>query len=132
MSKREILIVEDNPQTVKLVKFILEKSKYSTISAKDGEEGLQMAREKKPDLIILDLMLPGIDGYQVCEALKADPNTKEIPVIVLTALDTGVDFEKALEKKADWYITKPFEAQHLLKRVDYLIEKRKEKKDENK
>ncbi len=132
MSKREILIVEDNPQTVKLVKFILEKSKYSTISAKDGEEGLQMARERKPDLIILDLMLPGIDGYQVCEALKADPNTKEIPVIVLTALDTGVDFEKALEKKADWYITKPFEAQHLLKRVDYLIEKRKEKKDENK
>lgn len=132
MSKREILIVEDNPQTVKLVKFILEKSKYSTISAKDGEEGLQMAREKKPDLIILDLMLPGIDGYQVCEALKADPNTKEIPVIVLTALDTGVDFEKALEKKADWYITKPFEAQHLLKRIDYLIEKRKEKKDENK
>lgn len=132
MSKREILIVEDNPQTVKLVKFILEKSKYSTISAKDGEEGLQMARERKPDLIILDLMLPGIDGYQVCEALKAEPNTKEIPVIVLTALDTGVDFEKALEKKADWYITKPFEAQHLLKRVDYLIEKRKEKKDENK
>jgi len=132
MSKREILIVEDNPQTVKLVKFILEKSKYSTISAKDGEEGLQMARERKPDLIILDLMLPGIDGYQVCEALKADPNTKEIPVIVLTALDTGVDFEKALEKKADWYITKPFEAQHLLKRIDYLIEKRKEKKDENK
>ena len=132
MSKREILIVEDNPQTVKLVKFILEKSKYSTISAKDGEEGLQMAKERKPDLIILDLMLPGIDGYQVCEALKADPNTKEIPVIVLTALDTGVDFEKALEKKADWYITKPFEAQHLLKRVDYLIEKRKEKKDENK
>ena len=130
MSKLNILIVEDDPQTVKLIKFILEKEDYSTISAKDGEEGLQMAREKKPDLIVLDLMLPGIDGYRVCEILKANPVTKEIPIIVLTALDTGVDFEKALEKKADWYITKPFEPQHLLKRVNYLIEKRK--KDENK
>lgn len=130
MSKLNVLIVEDDPQTVKLIKFILEKEDYSTISAKDGEEGLQMAREKKPDLIVLDLMLPGMDGYRVCEILKANPVTKEIPVIVLTALDTGVDFEKALEKKADWYITKPFEPQHLLKRVNYLIEKRK--KDENK
>ena len=126
MSKENILIVEDNPETVKLVKFILEKNDYSTISAKDGEEGLRMARERKPDLIVLDLMLPGMDGYRVCETLKADPNTKKIPVIVLTALDTGPDFEKALEKKADWYITKPFEAQHLLKRVNYLIEKRRE------
>lgn len=130
MSKLNILIVEDDPQTVKLIKFILEKEDYSTISAKDGEEGLQMAREKKPDLIVLDMMLPGMDGYRVCEILKANPVTKEIPIIVLTALDTGVDFEKALEKKADWYITKPFEPQHLLKRVNYLIEKRK--KDENK
>ncbi len=130
MSKLNILIVEDDPQTVKLIKFILKKEDYSTISAKDGEEGLQMAREKKPDLIVLDMMLPGMDGYRVCEILKANPVTKEIPVIVLTALDTGVDFEKALEKKADWYITKPFEPQHLLKRVSYLIEKRK--KDENK
>ncbi len=126
MAEKEILIVEDNPQTVKLIKFILEKNKYSTISAKDGEEGLQMARDRKPDLIILDLMLPGMDGYRVCEILKANPNTKEIPVLVLTALDTGADFEKALEKKADWYITKPFEPQHLLKRINYLIEKRKE------
>ena len=126
MPKGNILIVEDDPQTVKLIKFILEKEDYSTISAKDGEEGLQMAREKKPDLIVLDLMLPGMDGYRVCEILKANPKTKEIPIIVLTALDTGADFEKALEKKADWYITKPFEPQHLLKRVSYLIEKRKE------
>jgi len=126
MPKKNILIVEDDPQTVKLVKFILEKNNYSTISAKDGEEGLRMARERKPDLVVLDLMLPGMDGYRVCETLKGDPNTKKIPVLVLTALDTGADFEKALEKKADWYITKPFEAQHLLKRVNYLIEKRKE------
>ncbi|MFQ5867914.1 MAG: PleD family two-component system response regulator [bacterium] len=125
MSKGKVLIVEDNPQAVKLVKFILEKNDYSTISAKDGEEGLRMARERKPDLIILDLMLPEMDGYQVCESLKVDPNTREIPVIVLTALDTGADFEKALEKKADWYITKPFEARHLLKRVTYLIEKKR-------
>jgi len=130
MSKGNILIVEDDHQTMKLIKFILEKEHYSTISAKDGEEGLQMAREKKPDMIVLDLMLPGMDGYRVCEILKANPVTKEIPVIVLTALDTGADFEKALEKKADWYITKPFEPQHLLKRVNYLIEKRK--KDEKK
>ena len=125
MSKENILIVEDDPETVKLVKFILEKNDYSTISAKDGKEGLRMARERKPDLIILDLMLPGMDGYRVCETLKAEPDTKDIPIIMLTALDTGPDFEKALEKKADWYITKPFEAQHLLKRVTYLIEKKR-------
>jgi two-component system alkaline phosphatase synthesis response regulator PhoP len=125
MPKREILVVEDNPQTVKLIKFILEKNDYSAVTAKDGEKGLQMAKEKKPDLIILDLMLPGMDGYRVCETLKADADTKEIPIIVLTALDTGADFEKALEKKADWYITKPFEPQHLLRRIEYLIEKRK-------
>jgi two-component system alkaline phosphatase synthesis response regulator PhoP len=130
MSKGNILIVEDDHQTMKLIKFILEKEHYSTISAKDGEEGLQMAREKKPDMIVLDLMLPGMDGYRVCEILKANPKTKETPILVLTALDTGVDFEKALEKKADWYITKPFEPEHLLKRVNYLIEKRK--KDEKK
>ncbi len=132
MPKKEILVIEDNPQTVKLVKFILEKNNYSTVAAGDGEHGLQMAKEKKPDLIILDLMLPGMDGYRVCEMLKADPDTKEIPVLVLTALDTGADFEKALQKKADWYITKPFEPQHLLKRIGYLIEKKKEKKDEKK
>jgi len=122
--KPKILIVEDNPQTIKLIKFILEKHDYLTISARDGQEAVQMAREVKPNLVILDLMLPKMDGYQVCETLKGDADTKAIPVLVLTALDTGPDFEKALEKKADWYITKPFEAQHLLKRVAYLIEKR--------
>jgi len=126
MSKGNILIVEDEPQTVKLIKFILEKDEYSTISAKDGEEGLRMVKKRKPDLIILDLMLPKLDGYRLCETLKTDPDTKQIPVLVLTALDTGPDFEKALEKKADWYITKPFDPQHLLKRVAYLIGKRKE------
>ena len=126
MSKGNILIVEDEPQTAKLIKFILEKDDYSTISAKDGEEGLRMVKERKPDLIVLDLMLPKMDGYQLCETLKTDPDTKQIPVLVLTALDTGPDFEKALEKKADWYITKPFDPQHLLKRVAYLIGKRKE------
>jgi len=126
MSKGNILIVEDEPQTAKLIKFILEKDDYSTISAKDGEEGLRMVKERKPDLIVLDLMLPKMDGYQLCETLKTDPNTKQIPVLVLTALDTGPDFEQALEKKADWYITKPFDPQHLLKRVAYLIGKRKE------
>ena len=126
MSKGNILIVEDEPQTVKLIKFILEKDDYSTISAKDGEEGLRMVKKRKPDLIVLDLMLPKMDGYQLCETLKTDPDTKQIPVLVLTALDTGPDFEKALEKKADWYITKPFDPQHLLKRVAYLIGKRKE------
>jgi len=126
MSKGNILIVEDEPQTAKLIKFILEKDDYSTISAKDGEEGLRMVKKRKPDLIVLDLMLPKMDGYQLCETLKTDPDTKQIPVLVLTALDTGPDFEKALEKKADWYITKPFDPQHLLKRVAYLIGKRKE------
>jgi len=126
MSKGNILIVEDEPQTVKLIKFILEKDDYSAISAKDGEEGLRMVRERKPDLIVLDLMLPKMDGYQLCETLKTDPDTKQIPVLVLTALDTGPDFEKALERKADWYITKPFDPQHLLKRIAYLIGKRKD------
>jgi len=126
MSKGNILIVEDEPQTVKLIKFILEKDGYATISAKDGEEGLRVVKQRKPDLIVLDLMLPKMDGYQLCETLKTNPDTKQIPVLVLTALDTGPDFEKALEKKADWYITKPFDPQHLLKRIAYLMGKKKD------
>ncbi len=125
MAGEKILIVEDEPGMRELLKDILSEHGYNTAVADDGKKGLFLAGEEKPDLILLDVMMPGIDGYQTCEQLKGNEETKEIPIIMLTALDMGKDFEKGLEKGADWYITKPFDKEHLLKRITHLLEKKK-------
>ncbi len=122
--KKKILVVDDDPKIITLSKFILEKNGYEVLTSNGGKKAIEMAKNEKPDLIILDIMMPEMDGYQVCERLKKNKNTKQIPIMMLTALDMGQDFEKALKKGADWYITKPFEADHLLKRINYLIEKK--------
>ena len=125
MAKAEILVVDDDPQITTLLQFILRKDDYAPRVVNNGEDALRAIQEKKPDLVILDVMMPGMSGYEVCEKIKSDEKTSDIPVIMLTALDMGKDFEKALEKKADWFITKPFETEHVLKRIQYLLEKYK-------
>ncbi len=126
MTGAKILVVDDDPQITTLIKFILKKEGYLAIVAHSGEDGVRLAQDEKPDLMILDLMMPGMDGYQVCETIKTGEKTKNIPIIMLTALGMGKDFEKGLEKGADWYITKPFDSQHLIKRVNYLLNRKKE------
>jgi signal transduction histidine kinase/DNA-binding NarL/FixJ family response regulator len=119
-----LLIVEDNADVRKYVRMILEK-RYETFEAHDGEEGLQKAFERIPDLIVLDVMMPKLDGFQVCKRLKADSRTSHIPVVMLTAKATTKDKISGLEIGADAYITKPFEPDELEARIRNLLEQRK-------
>ena len=121
MSKKRILIVEDEVQMVEMVKIRLETNGYDVLAAYDGEEGLDKARKEKPDLIILDLMLPKMDGYKVCGLLKKDARYSSIPVIMFTARAQEEDTKLGKELGADAYITKPFEPQILLSRIQELL-----------
>ena len=118
---KKILLVDDEPQMVDMLKIRLEASGYEIITAHDGQEGLEKARKEKPDLMILDLMLPKIDGYKVCGLLKKDVRFAKIPIIIFTARAQQEDMTLGKEMGADAYITKPFDAQVLLAKIAELI-----------
>lgn len=113
----KLLIVEDEADIRELISFNLEMSGYEVEKARDGEEGLALAKSKKFDLIILDLMLPGMDGIKVCSQLRKNPSTADVPVIMLTARSEDDDIVNGLETGADDYITKPFSPRILIARV---------------
>ncbi len=121
MAKKKILVVDDEAELVGMVKMRLEANQYEVITAFDGQEALDTARREKPDLILLDLMLPKIDGYKVCGLLKADTRFRTIPIILFTARAQDSDKKMAEETGANAYITKPFEPQVLLKKIAELI-----------
>jgi len=120
MAKR-ILVVDDETQLVEMVKMRLEANGYEVLSAYDGQEALDKARAEKPDLMILDLMLPKLDGYKVCRMLKFDEKYKSIPIILFTARVQESDKETGSQVGADAYITKPFEPQVLLAKIKELL-----------
>ena len=113
--QRTVLIVDDEKSIVDILKFNLEKSEYKTICAYDGKEALKLAREMNPDLILLDVMLPYMDGFEVCKALRSEGSA--IPIIMITAREQETDKVLGLELGADDYITKPFSVRELLARV---------------
>lgn len=117
----KILIVEDNQENVDLLHFFLKPQGYDLITVKNGEEALRVVEGEIPDIILLDIMLPKLDGFQVCEKLKKDEKTKYIPIIMITALKDMKDKLKALDMGADDFITKPFENVELLARVKSLL-----------
>jgi len=117
----KILIVEDNQENIDLLHFFLKPQGYELITVMDGEKALEMVAKDIPDIILLDIMLPKVDGFQVCERLKKDEKTKYIPIIMITALKDMKDKLKALEMGADDFITKPFENVELLARVKSLL-----------
>ena len=119
--KKIILLVEDEEDMAYAVTLQLEAKGYEVIAASDGREGLDKARMKKPDLIILDLMLPKIDGYKVCRMLKFDDKYKNIPIILFTARAQDSDKKVGKEVGADAYITKPFEPSVLLDKIRELL-----------
>lgn len=120
--KKRILCIEDEPETTNLVKLILNREGYEVLGADGGEEGLQMVKDEKPDLILLDLMMPDMDGWQVYQHLKEDEDTKDIPVIVVTAKVQSIDKVLGLQvAKVDDYITKPFRPEELSERVKYVL-----------
>jgi len=121
MDKKKILIVDDEDDLRKMLKFRLEATNYEVIEASDGEEGLNKARFERPDLIILDLMLPKIDGFKVCRMLKFDERHREIPIIMFTARAQMQDEKLGRETGADAYITKPFEPKVLLGKIEELL-----------
>jgi len=117
MSKTHILVVDDEEDILELVRYNLAKEGYQVDCVASGEEALKLAKSKHPDLIILDLMLPGVDGFDVCKQLKRDIETASIPVVMLTAKGEDADIVAGLELGADDYITKPFSPRVLTARI---------------
>ena len=116
-----ILIVEDEQDIRELLAYNLEKEGYATVQAADGKEGLDLARSRKPDLILLDLMLPKMDGLAVCRELERDSGTVRIPIIMLTARGEEEDRVRGLETGADDYVTKPFSPRQVIARVHAVL-----------
>lgn len=120
---KKILVVDDEVDIQSMVKMRLEANGYAVITAQDGNSAYNLAKSEAPNLIILDLMLPGMDGYQVCRLLKYDEKYRHIPIIMLTARGQQEDKEWGAKAGADFYMTKPFEAKDLLNKINELIGK---------
>jgi DNA-binding response OmpR family regulator len=116
-----ILIADDDEDILELVRLRLARCGYATVLARDGAEAVAAARERKPDLALLDVAMPALDGYEVTAILKGEPATKDIPIVLLTARAQTGDVAKGLEAGADDYITKPFSPQELLLRVSSAL-----------
>lgn len=121
MAKGRILIIEDDRDIVDLLAFNLHEENYKTLTAHDGREGLAIAIRLQPDLIILDIMLPAMDGFEVCRELKAEKQTMNIPIIMLSARSQETDKVVGLELGADDYVTKPFSPRELIARVRAIL-----------
>lgn len=124
MIKPRILVVDDEEDLIKIVKTILEKEGFNVSPAQDATQAYEKIEKTKPDLIILDLNLPGEDGYQLCHKLKDDPRYKDVPIIILSTRDTEFDKVLGLELGAEDYITKPFGTRELIARVKVALRRR--------
>ena len=129
--KPSILVVDDEPEAVELVEFNLKQAGFDVISAGDGGEALKKARSVLPELIILDVMLPEVDGMEICKMLRRDKTTAKIPLIMLTAKAAEIDRVLGLELGADDYITKPFSPRELVLRVKKLLQRGRPPADES-
>lgn len=123
MIKQTILIIEDEEDIRKLLAYNLQKEGYATLDSGDGADGLHIARSKQPDLILLDLMLPGMDGLSVCRELERGKNTAAIPIIMLTAKGEELDRVVGLELGADDYMVKPFSVRELMLRIRNILKR---------
>ena len=130
MAKESILIVEDEEDILELVRYNLAREGYRVAGLTSGEEALKVIRKSHPDLVLLDLMLPGLDGLEICKILKGNPQTGHIPIIMLTAKSEDSDVVTGLEIGADDYITKPFSPKVLIARIRTVL-RRKRKQPAN-
>lgn len=124
MSRGKILVVDDEEDILELVRFNLDKENYDIVCAESGEKALELAGQDSFDLIVLDLMLPGLDGLEVTQKLKSSPTAKSIPIVMLTAKGEEADIVSGLELGADDYITKPFSPRILLARIRAVLRRR--------
>lgn len=125
MARESILVVEDDDDIRELLRYNLAKEGFQVVAAPSGEEALKTVRAALPDLILLDLMLPGVDGLEVCRLLKQDPQTRNLPIVMLTAKGEEADIVAGLELGADDYITKPFSPRVLLARLRAVLRRRR-------
>jgi CheY-like chemotaxis protein len=121
MDKKKILIVDDESNIRLLLRRLLQKN-YTIIEATDGQEAIDITRSQKPDLVLMDIMMSRVDGYTACTVIKTDPATREIPVVMLTAIGSELNKEFAEKMGASGYITKPFTLSDLLKTIVPLLE----------
>ena len=121
MAKGKILVVDDEIYIVHILDFSLGMEGYEVITALDGEQAIEQARNEKPDLIVLDIMMPKLDGYETCKILKSEKETRDIPVILLSAKGRNVDQKVGFEVGADDYITKPFSPRKLVERINSIL-----------
>ncbi len=118
---KNILVIEDVEDHLEIVKLILEQHGYNILVATTGKEGLNVTKSCHPDLIILDVVLPEMNGYEVCKAIKSSPDTKDIPIIMLSVRSNPEDIESAYSAGANKYITKPFNLEDLINEVKKLL-----------
>jgi DNA-binding response OmpR family regulator len=124
LPKEKILVVDDGPDVIATLRRILEFHNYFVVSAFDGMEAVEKVKSEKPDLIILDAMLPRMSGWKVCKKLREEEETRRIPIIMLTARDSSIDKARGLQiYKVDAYITKPFSVPVLLKKIEGVLER---------
>jgi len=119
--ERTVLVVDDDPVILRLLEVNFEMEGFAVLTAGDGQEGVDAAREHRPDLVVSDVMMPRVSGLQLVQQLKADPDTKDIPVILLSAKAQVDDIRSGMEAGADDYVTKPFEPLELVDRVNKLL-----------
>jgi DNA-binding response OmpR family regulator len=119
-----VLAADDDEDVLALLVFRLERSGYSVLQARDGEEALELAREAKPDLAVLDVMMPKLDGFELTRRLRAEEGTRRMPIILLTARTQDADLERGFETGADDYLRKPFSPQELSARVQAILGRR--------
>ena len=127
MTKQKILVVDDEPEAVELVEFNLKQAGFDVATAADGDEALKKAKANLPALMVLDLMLPEIDGLEVCKLMRRDATTSKIPILMLTAKASEIDRVLGLELGADDYVTKPFSPRELVLRVKKILDRAKQK-----
>lgn len=121
MARRKILVVDDERYILHILDFSLGSEGYEVITAGDGEQAVERTKSEKPDLIVMDIMMPKMDGFEACKLIKSDPDTREIPVIMLTAKGREVDKNRGMEAGADEYLTKPFSPAKLIERVHSVL-----------
>ncbi|MBZ0254494.1 response regulator [bacterium] len=130
MNRKRILVVDDEEDILDLVEYNLAKNGYDVTCVASGEEAIETARKHSPDLILLDLMLPGVDGLEVCRRLKGDATAANVPIVMLTAKGEEADIVNGLELGADDYVTKPFSTRVLIARVNAVLRRKDDEIDE--
>ena len=123
MGRGKVLVIDDEEYIQHILNFSFGAEGFDVLTASDGEEGITKAKNEKPDVIVMDIMMPKMDGYEACKRIKADPDTKDIPVILLTAKGREADRKLGADAGADDYVVKPFSPGRLIERVEGMLQK---------